>query len=670
MAESSRYYKIDKDVLLEFIYHDQGDGAPYEIEVDDNGSEIKILNTVQGDSTQTRHLIHELGSAVVNFDVTLDGDFIAIEQFAARTLLLEAGKTYKFELSALGNEIANFEITKTNSNIDLGILSGTVLTFEPTVTGDYEYKVDGYTGGSIVVGNVANPLFATPDEDTGNSIVTGSGTIERYHAVNVNENKYALLDNVNNFIDSADWSGSNSSDLLASQTQASANINKIKYDKVRLHLRSGYSFSARGYEGFLFEVKTDRTNGVENFLTQTVYLNTSSFEIKNPRPFILSETLYNNFIEIKVPTLVNQEDAAFEDTFYDDGNGESNLDPTSNYNVSFKLIDRVENNTSVDYIYSGEETNFTIAREDEFQDFIVTVQEASDGDYFEIFGEKDNSIGDFSAYILNRITTSSDDISVIYDIVVNEQIGTSYTETYSTSITQTQDFDEPIIFRPVIKNANNSASFILDITMRIYNQTDNTQIVKRGSLISNNPAKYGKRMMKVNINSTANLTRVYNTLPDLQATRNTAQVLNASLPKAQVKYVPAFTERVDVTVNAMDAIIEDGQLTGISNSTGATLNVPPFDNYIKFKISRIEDGMEKAISFSNVKNVKLTFDTGLLFYNITSFKDLDMSQGELLFKIDKANAAKVRGLNNKKYYISLDNGSTETMVYKGDFVAV
>ena len=55
----------------------------------------------------------------------------------------------------------------------------------------------------------------------------------------------------------------------------------------------------------------------------------------------------------------------FEDTFYDDGNGESNLDPTSNYNVSFKLIDRVENNASVDYIYSGEETNFTIAREDE-----------------------------------------------------------------------------------------------------------------------------------------------------------------------------------------------------------------------------------------------------------------------------------------------------------------
>ena len=47
-----------------------------------------------------------------------------------------------------------------------------------------------------------------------------------------------------------------------------------------------------------------------------------------------------------------------------------------------------------------------------------------------------------------------------------------------------------------------------------------------------------------------------------------------------------------------------------------------------------------------------------------------MNSGELLFKIDKANASKIQGLNNKKYYISIDNGSTETMVYQGDFVNV
>lgn len=663
MAESSRYYKIDNDILLEVIYHDQSDPSSYEIEVDDNGSEIKILDTVQGDSTQTRHLIHELGSLVVNFDVTEDGAYVAVEGFAARTLLLEAGKTYKFNLSALSTP-SDFSITGTNNGAGL---SGTTFIYIPANTGNYEYKLNNYIGGKITVGNTANPLFATPDEETGNSIVTGSGSIERYHAVKVNENKYALLDSTDVFIDSVEWNGSDSADLLANQTNATNVVNTIKYDKVRLHLRSGFSFAARGYEGFLFEVKTNRTSGVQNFLTQIAYLNTSSFEIKNPRPFILSETLYSNFIEIKLPTLKSQY-SDFEDLFYDNGAGSSDLDITSNYDISLKLIDNIEDTAGIDYIYTGEETNFIVAKEDEFQDFTVVVEEATDGDYFKIYGEKDNSAADFEAYIINRISTSSDDISVIFDIIVNEQIGTSFIETYATSITQTLNFEEPIQFRPIIQNANNAASFMIDVTMRIYNQTDNTQIVKRGSLIGNNAPKYGKRMMKVNIASSANLTRVYNTLPNLQATRNVAQVINSSLPKAQVKYTPAFVERLNVVVNVGNVTIDDGQVSSINNNNG--LEISPFDTYIKFSISKIDGGERKAVSFTNLKNVKLNFIDGIYFNNITSFKDVDLSKGEILFKIDKANAAKLQGLNNKKYYISIDNGSTETMVFKGEYSVI
>ena len=164
MAESSRYYKIDNDILLEVIYHDQSDPSSYEIEVDDNGSEIKILDTVQGDSTQTRHLIHELGSLVVNFDVTEDGAYVSVEGFAARTLLLEAGKTYKFNLSALSTP-TDFSITGTNNGAGL---TGTTFIYIPANTGNYEYKLTNYIGGKITVGNTANPLLATPDEEKGN----------------------------------------------------------------------------------------------------------------------------------------------------------------------------------------------------------------------------------------------------------------------------------------------------------------------------------------------------------------------------------------------------------------------------------------------------------------------------------------------------------------------
>ena len=57
MAQSSAYYRIDNDVLIEFIYHDQSNPSAYQVEVDDNGSEVMFVNRIQADSTQKRHLI-------------------------------------------------------------------------------------------------------------------------------------------------------------------------------------------------------------------------------------------------------------------------------------------------------------------------------------------------------------------------------------------------------------------------------------------------------------------------------------------------------------------------------------------------------------------------------------------------------------------------------------
>ena len=682
MAQSSRYYKIDEDILLEFIYHDQHNPTDYDIDVDDNGSEIMVLDTIQGDHLSRRHLIHELGSDVVNFDVTESGGYVAIENFAARTLLLEVGKTYKFDLTALQNP-GDFSITGTNNSSGL---VGSIFSYQPPATGNFQYELHGFIGGRISVGLSANPLFATPDEETGNSIKTGANTIERYHGVQVDSKKYALLDSTNNFInDPSVWTGSNSTQLDVSQQTATAAINHIRYDKVRLHLKNGFDFRSRGYEGFLFEVKTDRINEVQNFLTQIVYLNTSNFEIKNPKPFIVSETLYTSFIEIKVPTLINQYQE-FEDFFYGDGTpGSGNVLQTSNYNISLKLIDLLEDNANIDYFYIGEEQNVLVSREDEFQDFTVVIEEADDGDYFKIFGEKDGSAGDFEQYIVNRIQYSSDQIFIMYEITVFEEIANSFLQTSTLNMTKVSDFDDPVEFRPIIRFANTSSAFAIDVVMKIYNQTDNTQIVKNASLTYSNPAKYGKRMLRVNIASTNNLTRIYNTLPDRQATRNVAQVLNSALPKSQVKYTPAFVERVDVIANHENVIPQDGTLNSVGQNDGP-LSVSPFDTYVKFTVSKLlksppvkEKGKKKkdepkmdkvAVSFTNLKTVKLCFSNGMSFNNITSFKDVDMGAGELLFKISSDNGKKLQGEAKKTYYISVDNGSTETLVYKGEYVSI
>jgi len=685
MAQSSRYFHLDSDILLEFIYHDQSNPAKYQIEVDDNGSEVMFLDTIKGDATKQRHLINELGSAVVNFDVTSISGYLAVENFASRTLLLQNGKTYKFNLSQLADP-SLFTISGA-----LGIYSYSAVTsigqFTPTQNGTINYLYTGLIGGKIIVDTRANPLFANPDENTGNDI---NQTIGRYHAVqsDTSGSRYALLGydstgdyDMHNYINNnVDWSGGNETDLLNSQTNATANINFIKYDSIRLHLRSGYSFAARGYEGFLFQIAAKRITGLRNNLTQLVYLNTSNYEYANPKPFILGETLYSKFIDLKVPTLVNQ-NSEFEDLFYGDGTiGSSDLDATSNYELSFKLINTLETFNGYDYFLTGEENKFTVSREDEFQDFTVVVEDAIDGDYFKIYGEKDNSIGAFEAYVLNQITTTSDDIIVMFDVDIFENVGSSEIKTFQTTYTQYEDFNTPIVFRPVIINSNVASSFSIDVTMKIWNQTDNTQIVKRASLSINQAAKYGKKLNKLKIDSPNQLTEVYNVLPQFASNKIVSGILTDNLPKS-VKYVPTFVERHNVIAsssnitfstankNIMTQSITEVDTSEFKSEGNLTIKIPPFTSYYKFVVAKKKADDVEFVSFVNAENVIMTFGDGnqKLKFNHISNKDINMGEGEVLFKISEANANTIRGMKKDTFYISVNNGIDENMILSGKF---
>jgi len=689
MAKSSRYFRIDEDVLLEFIYHDQSNTEPHEIEVDDNGYEIKFLTVNPGDdyTEQEIHLLGELGSAVVNFDVTVSGAYLSVENFAGRTLLLEAGKTYKFNLNSLP-AAGLFNITSGYGTYSLSTAG--IGTFIPTVTGTIDYSYEGLIGGKIVIANKTNPIFSKPDEDAGNDI---NQILGRFHAVKHVDDpvKYALIgydstgiyDQPFNYINNyTGWSGTNEAGLNASQTTLTQQVNIIRYDEVRLHLRSGFSFSNRNYEGFLFEVKTSRDNGVKNFLTQLVYLNQSNYEWSNPKPFMMGETLFTKFIEVKIPTVVSQY-VEFDNWFYGSLGqpGSSNLDPNSNYEVSFKLIDRLENIAGFDYFYVAEENTFTISREDEFSDFSVIIEEADDGDYFKIYGERSGSIAALETYVLNRINTSSDDIVIMYDVEMYEQIGTSFIKTYDMTFTQVEDFNQPITYRPVVLNGNVAVSFSIDVTMRIVNETDNTSIVKTASLTYDIAAKYGKEMRKLNISSTNKLTEVFNTLPNLSANRSVRGLIQNALP-ASTRYVPTFVENNNIVTGAVSvnvgsssnadelpSEITDLETPEFKKSGEVSIYVPPFTAYYKFKIAKQENDDFIDVSLIGADNIVLTFGDGQnkrIFNNQTN-RDIDPSKGEVLFRIDEANASAIRGMANKQFYITSKSGSDNTVIAYGNF---
>ena len=157
MAQASKYARLDQDVLLEFIYHDQNVAtlSNYQIEIDDNGSHLLALDTTAS-SSDSRHLIHELGALVVNFDVTASSTAILIENFASRALTLANGKTYKFDVSALANP-ADFQILDANQ-VQVGSLASNIYTFIPTTNGAFTYVYPNLNGGNITVQNTANPI--------------------------------------------------------------------------------------------------------------------------------------------------------------------------------------------------------------------------------------------------------------------------------------------------------------------------------------------------------------------------------------------------------------------------------------------------------------------------------------------------------------------------------
>jgi hypothetical protein len=675
---------------MEVIYHDQSNPSAYAIETDNNGSEMYFIGT-DGVVGGQKLLVHELGSSVVNFDVTEDQTFkfLVIENIANRSLVLAPGNTYQFDVSALTNP-TSFDIT--DSTLGTKSYSAGIFSYTPTKTGEYKYTYTDTVSGQPVVYNQgkvsvmlkANPLYAMPNEDTGNSLNTGPGQPNRFHGVAVNEERtrFALLDSSWNYIqNSGDWIGDSYSTILASLQNNSDNTNSIVYETIRLHLRSGYNFAGRGYEGFLFEVRVPRVSGILNNFTQIVYLNSSNYELQNPEPFILSETLYSKFIEIKVPSLKDL-DPDFAELFFGAPGSGNEVDPTAQYDISFKLIDSYKTLSGFDFIETGEETSFALAIEDEFIDISAGISESSEGDYFEMVGLYNGSAAFFNNYITNRINTSSDDITVSHDITVFEQIGNSFIKTFQTTFNQTQDFDEPITFRPIIKNAGTAVSFTIDYTLRVYNETDNTQVVKNSSWNSLNsvnnwsPTKFGKKLQNIVLKNSNVETKVYNKLPMMNLATAAEKNMNLNPIQSQVKYVQNFTERLNIVTSTSSVNITTDTAVETSASTFlgeglAEISISPVDTFVKFKVAKEVDGDLEVVNLTNAETLYLFFSDGagkeVRFANLQEYKGVDLSMGEILFKVDKGNANIIRGFINKQFYITIYNGSNETGLYSGKF---
>jgi hypothetical protein len=110
-----------------------------------------------------------------------------------------------------------------------------------------------------------------------------------------------------------------------------------------------------------------------------------------------------------------------------------------------------------------------------------------------------------------------------------------------------------------------------------------------------------------------------------------------------------------------------------------SIRISPFDDYFLFTLYDEKNGQNVPIDLSNVGTLYISFigtNDEVKIPNYTNVTDIDMANGQVLFRISGADGKRILGLNTSNFYISSkmkgESGTTsdESVLYTGTFSSV
>ena len=109
-----------------------------------------------------------------------------------------------------------------------------------------------------------------------------------------------------------------------------------------------------------------------------------------------------------------------------------------------------------------------------------------------------------------------------------------------------------------------------------------------------------------------------------------------------------------------------------------TIRISPFDDYVSFTLFDDVEGENTPIDLSNVGTISLVFvgdNDEIRVPNYTQVQNIDLSQGQVLFRIDEDSSKKILALDNKNFYVTTqmvdeNSASDETVLYTGKFLGL
>ncbi len=477
------------------------------------------------------------------------------------------------------------------------------------------------------------------------------------------------------------------------QVKNYASGNPIRHDIIKIHLPINWTFGE--YLGFYIRVYAyDTLNSVtydlSNFYFDMTDINQQALLNFTSPPLLFQEKLWGKNITIEVPAVSEisgqlTSSLPKSDSINDNLTNGSGLSMTAPIFIDFRFISNVQTINSVTTYLVAPNLTTTIPQSPEFENLSLVIQHSKNGDFFEIYGVYNDTINGFQKF-MDDSHTLGHNYYVQYDITVYEQNIRGKT----TTITVSDNFNEIIDFRPIIKTSTTTA--IIDVEMRIIDNLDDSSIIRRASygMLQNELSKYALNMMKINV-SNVSKPKIYNLKNSISSTLigglgnvggvlvsgqgigvNTSTIINNSGVVVETVKVPfpVLIDRFNIIAKSENALLDSKIFYGFGK---IQILLYPFDNIVKFSIATGPDTKPDYFNMTGFSEIQFVIKNDVNQISFPLFSesgDINLSIGQIIFKIGQNKFNEIKKIYDSGiniFYITGTSQSTTSVVYTGLF---
>ena len=410
----------------------------------------------------------------------------------------------------------------------------------------------------------------------------------------------------------------------------SSSVNYLMYNKLRIHVLSGYNFD--DIDGFTLNAYILGYHTTLINLCNWFYLKNSNSELHfNTKPLKISESVFDKYVDVDILSvnyLLQLQDnspetvkSLFGENIYED----------HEVNLEVNLIQKTQNYGSyqfLSFVYSPEPIT-TVIQTKSIYDTVGSFIDVNKLDCcFEYRAEyRGSSIEDF-IYELN--SRPGNDFYLNHTITVIEQVGQSFPIVDRYSTVQTDNYSRLFKYRPVVYNKMTNA-ISLEHEIQLVNRVDGNGFTVKGSLTTPVSSIKGSTL-KLNVPEGEH--KIYNKIATVK--HNLVHDLSEV---TKTKIIPTYIKSNDISVDKEISIL-------------------PFRNNIILKLSSMEKAIQPNLTYY------LTFlksDNSKIMIKETLAEDIDRSNS-LFFIIEEQTALSIINNCSSTCYIIAKSSESESVI--------